>query len=94
GLSPAYDLTYAYNPGSIWLRRHLMSVNGRFEGIGEADLLLLADQFEVPGARGIVGEVSEAVARWPEFAREAGISQPRRAEVQARLNEVRAELKR
>ncbi|WP_125099619.1 type II toxin-antitoxin system HipA family toxin [Leucobacter chromiireducens] len=91
-LSPAYDLTFAYSPTSVWLRQHLMSVNGRFERITERDLLTLADQFGVPGARGILAEVADAVARWPEFAAASGISAARVAEVGARLAEVRAEL--
>lgn len=91
-LSPAYDVTYAYSPDSEWLRQHLMSVNGRFQEISAADLLALADQFEVPGARDTIAMVQDAVARWPEFAAAAGISAPRIAEVQRRLEEVRGEL--
>ncbi len=91
-LSPAYDLTFAYSPTSVWLRQHLMSVNGRFEQITARDLLSLADQFSVPGARGILAEVGEAVAQWPEFARASGISADRIAEVGARLDAVRREL--
>lgn len=91
-LSPAYDLTFAYSPSSVWLRQHLMSVNGRFEYITARDLLTLADQFAVPGARAVLSEVGDAVARWPEFAEVAGISAARISEVQERLDTVRAEL--
>jgi hypothetical protein len=28
-LAPAYDVTYAYHPESLWLRQHQMSVNGK-----------------------------------------------------------------
>lgn len=92
-LSPAYDVTFAYHPDSIWLRQHLMSVNGKFQGITEKDLLVLADQFEVPNARQIIGEVSEVVANWATFAAQAGIGTERVHEVQTRLNEVSAELR-
>lgn len=91
-LSPAYDVTYAYSPASEWLRQHLMSVNGKFQDITAADLLTLADQFDVPGARDAIAATVDAVARWPEFAASAGISAPRVAEVQRRLDAVRAEL--
>jgi serine/threonine-protein kinase HipA len=30
-LAPAYDLSYAYNPASKWLRMHQMSINGKRE---------------------------------------------------------------
>lgn len=88
-LSPAYDVTYAYNPNNVWLRQHLMSVNGKFEGISRRDLLSLADQFSVPGARAILNEVTEAVAQWPGFAADAGISAARTAEVAETLREIR-----
>lgn len=88
-LSPAYDVTYAYNPNNVWLRQHLMSVNGKFEGISRRDLLSLADQFSVPGARAVLSEVTEAVAQWPRFAAEAGISAARTAEVADTLREIR-----
>lgn len=91
-LSPAYDLTYAYHPGNQWLRQHLMSVNGRFQGIEERDLLMLADQFEVPDAKGVLREIVDIVADWPRFADEAGISSDRVDEVESRLGQIRREL--
>lgn len=91
-LSPAYDVTFAFSPENKWLQRHLMSVNGRFEHIREADLLSLADQFEIPAAKQTIREVIDVVARWPSFAREAGVSASRIAEVETRLAEVRRTL--
>jgi serine/threonine-protein kinase HipA len=67
-LSPAYDITYARNPNSIWLKQHLMSVNGKFSDIGRADLLAVADRFAIPGAKRALGELSDALDSWPEFA--------------------------
>ena len=32
-LSPAYDLTYAFDPSSIWTGKHQMSINGKVENI-------------------------------------------------------------
>lgn len=91
-LSPAYDITFAYNPNNRWLRQHLMSVNGKFEGIKSADLMVLADQFEVPDAREIVDQTISAVSLWPRFAAEAGVSIERTGVVSERLNEVQEEL--
>lgn len=91
-LSPAYDVTFAYNASSKWLRQHLMSVNGKFSEISRTDLMVLADQFEVPDARATIDRITEVVADWPDYADRAGISKGRRDEVQARLEEVRREL--
>ena len=72
-LSPAYDVTHAYNPKGEWTYQHLMSVNGKFQGITRADLEAVGDRFLIPGYRRIIKSVSEAVGRWPEFAGAAGL---------------------
>jgi serine/threonine-protein kinase HipA len=91
-LAPAYDITFAYNPTSKWLARHLMSVQGKFEGITTDDLAAVADRFEVPGYRAILEEVKEAVGAWPKFAAEAGVSQSAAGEITYRLDDVRTEV--
>lgn len=73
-LSPAYDVTYAYNPKGEWTYQHLMSVNGRFASISRKDLLAVADRYQIAGAVRILGETAEAVAAWPDFAARAGVS--------------------
>ncbi len=73
-LSPAYDVTFAHNPAGEWTNQHLMSVNGKFRDIGREDLLLEANRFGVGDAPRVLDEVRAAIARWPEFARQAGLS--------------------
>lgn len=72
-LAPAYDVTHAYNPKGEWTYQHLMSVNGKFQGITRADLEAVGDRFLVPGYRRIINTVGEAIKRWPEFAEAAGL---------------------
>jgi len=72
-LAPAYDVTHAHNPHGEWTSQHLMSANGRFDEIGRADLLKVADRFSVPRAEAILGEVRDAVGNWSAFAREANL---------------------
>ncbi len=75
-LAPAYDITFAFNPGNKWLKQHLMSVNGKFEGITEQDFREVADRYELLGVcKDIVAGVRAAVAQWPRFATEAGVPQ-------------------
>ena len=78
-LSPAFDVTYAYNPSGTWTARHQMSVGGKREGIGRADLLALADEMNIRRAADLVDEVAAAVALWPEFAQLAGVGRRHRA---------------
>ncbi|MDR2610926.1 MAG: type II toxin-antitoxin system HipA family toxin [Clostridiales Family XIII bacterium] len=72
-LAPAYDITFAYNSFSPWLREHLMGVDGKFAGVTPKDILSFAEKHGIPYARKTLKEVREALARWPEFAERAGI---------------------
>lgn len=74
-LAQAYDVTHAYNPKGEWTYQHLMSVNGKFSGIARADLLAEADRFGVRRPQDALKVVRAAIDNWPEFARQAGLSQ-------------------
>jgi serine/threonine-protein kinase HipA len=70
-LSPAYDVTHAYNPQGEWTTQHLLSVNGKFIGISHADFMAVADRFAIGRAEKLIRTVTEAIAAWPEFAAQA-----------------------
>ena len=72
-LSPAYDVIYAHNPAGRWTNRHQMSINGKRDGFTRGDLVAVADAVGVSRPEAIIDEVLHAVARWPAFAREAGV---------------------
>jgi len=82
-LTPAFDVTHAYNPGGEWTYQHLMSVNGNFDAISRVDLTAVGDRFGVPGMPGLLGQVAGAVARWTEFADEAVVPAAETAKVAA-----------
>ena len=76
-LAPAFDLTYSYNPSGEWTSRHQMTVNGRRDGFTREDLRAVA---RVAGLRrgvetALLQQVTDAVARWPEFAARADVSE-------------------
>jgi serine/threonine-protein kinase HipA len=73
-LAPAYDVTFAHNPNGEWTNQHLMGVNGRFRDITAQDLLADADRFGIGEAKTILPQVRDAIARWREFASEAGVA--------------------
>lgn len=87
-LAPAYDFAYAHNPNGEWTYQHLLSVNGRFDGIGRTDLLAVADRFQVPDPKGILEEVRSAVAEWPKFAEAAGVPPARALEIESNFRVV------
>jgi len=73
-LSPAFDLTYAHNPGGQWTNRHQMSINGKRDHFELEDLVAVGESISIKKPRDIVAEVAAAVGRWPEFAQRAGVS--------------------
>jgi serine/threonine-protein kinase HipA len=87
-LSPAYDVTFAYNPRGEWTYQHLMGVNGRFSGITRADLLAVADRFKVPRPRALITEVASAIANWNGFAADAGVSKDLTAEIRSTYEDL------
>lgn len=84
-LSPAFDISYAWNPSSEWTSRHQMSVNGKRDRFERGDLLALANVAGIKKARAnqMIDRVIEAVRRWPGFAEKAGVADARVVEVQA-----------
>ena len=79
-LSPAFDVTYAYNPEGAWTARHQMTLNGRTENFTLSDFRACA---EVAGLRRgreleILAEVVGAVKKWPRYADKAGVTAKQR----------------
>lgn len=87
-LAPAYDVTFAYNPSSKWLARHLMSVEGKFADVARDDLERFADRFEVPGYSGVIDQAVDAVGHWHHFAKDSQVDGGATAEIENRLAEV------
>ncbi len=77
-LSPAYDLTWSYNPFGRWTSRHQMTVNGKNDGFELADLESVARVASLKRgrARAILDEVTAAVRTWPQVASELGMVPP------------------
>ena len=76
-LSPAYDITFSYNPTNKWLRAHQMTINGKTTEITNADLLTAGSQMGLKARRckDIISEVLSAVENFSLFAEQAGISE-------------------
>jgi serine/threonine-protein kinase HipA len=73
-LSPAFDVTYAFNPAGRWANQHQMSINGKRKGIEREDLIAVGDSISLSKPGRIIDEVVDAVAKWPRFAKQAGVS--------------------
>lgn len=72
-LSPAYDVTYAYNPENKWIGKHQMAVNGKRENITREDLLAVAKQMNIKKPKELIEKVVDVVRNWNVYAQEAGV---------------------
>ena len=76
-LSPAYDITFSYNPSNKWLRAHQMTVNGKTTEIGLSDLLEAGAKMGIKERRckDIINEIGVSVSGFAAFAEQAGINE-------------------
>jgi serine/threonine-protein kinase HipA len=74
-LSPAFDVTYAYNPNGAWTNRHQMTINGKADNLTLEDFKAVAQVAGLKRGRSelILAEVLGAVKGWPRYAKTAGV---------------------
>lgn len=74
-LSPAFDMTYSYNPQGHWTNQHQMSLNGKRDDFTIDDFKTCAKNASMKRGRAeeIVHEVQAGVLQWKTFANEAGV---------------------
>lgn len=82
-LSPAFDVTYAYNPTGLWTRRHQMTINGKSNDFTREDFEAVA---QVAGLKrgkneAILAEVVDTVKEWPRYAKTAGVPGSQRDQI-------------
>jgi serine/threonine-protein kinase HipA len=75
-LSPAFDVTWAYNPAGLWTSRHQMTINGKRDDFTLADFEAVAETAGLRRGRAaaILAEVVGAVKEWPRHAQSAGVA--------------------
>lgn len=93
-LSPAYDVTFSYNPTNKWLRAHQMSVNGKTNDISLTDLLETASKMGIKKGKAmdIVSKVSKVVADFEKYAAAAKVREKTYSDIQKVLIQNRVEL--
>jgi serine/threonine-protein kinase HipA len=75
-LSPAFDVTYSYNPTGSWTAQHQMSINGKRDGFSREDFRICAKTALMKRGRAdaILDEVLGAVLQWNGFASPAEVA--------------------
>ncbi len=75
-LSPAYDITYSYNPNiGRNTHKHQMSINGKRADINRNDLIKVAESILVKRPNRIIDQIIESVSQWASLARQYDISE-------------------
>ncbi|MAT93976.1 MAG: toxin HipA [Halioglobus sp.] len=84
-LSPAFDVTYSYNPRGDWTSVHQMSLNAKRDGFTLEDFRACARNAALQRGRAdaIVEQVREAVLRWRDYASDAGVPRETAAAIAA-----------
>ena len=77
--SPAYDLTFSSGPAG----EHNLTILGEGRAPTRRHMLDLARKIGLPRgeAEAVIAEVADTVARWPEFADQAGLDRARMTEI-------------
>lgn len=78
-LSPAYDITYSYNPQGIWTGRHQMALNGKRDLFTIDDFIACEKMVSMRRGRAkeIIKEVQSAILKWPKIAKQVQIPSAR-----------------
>lgn len=72
-LSPAYDVSWAYNPLGDWTSKHQMSINNKWDNITRDDLTTVARNMNIKHSNEIIEQVIHAVSLWRNFAQQLDI---------------------
>lgn len=75
-LAPAFDMTYAYNPGGLWTGSHQMTFNGKRDNFTIDDFKAVAKFAGLKQGRykKILGDVQEAVSAWQKLAKKNDVN--------------------
>ncbi|TXL16672.1 toxin HipA, partial [Methylococcaceae bacterium HT3] len=78
-ISPAYDVTYSYNPIGDWTSKHQMSINGKQDDFSIDDVLATAKIAGLNSSkcRKIISDVQGVANKWENIAQEVDIEEQR-----------------
>jgi serine/threonine-protein kinase HipA len=86
-LSPAFDMTYSYNPVSDWTSTHQMTMNGKRDDFTMDDFRACAKTAALKRGRGeaIIEDVRAVVSHWRDYADDTGVPAAWRDRIQKTL---------
>ena len=89
-LSPAFDISYAWNPTGEWTSRHQMSLNGKRDEFELEDLFALAKIANIKKVRikQMIDKIINIMHRWSDFAEKAGVTDTQIKKIQVRIHQT------
>lgn len=86
-LSPAFDLTYSFDPANQWMAKHQMSMNGKTDNFTLNDFKACANTALMKRGRAerIISEVKEIVSNWKTYANDVCVDPKQRDQIQQTL---------
>ena len=90
-LSPAYDMTFSYDPSNMWVSAHQMLVNEKKTDIFAADMVECGNNMDISTrrCRHMISDVVSAVEKWPRIAAETGIREKTTETISQQMNDVK-----
>ena len=76
-LAPAYDMTFSYNPTSLWTANHQMRINAKKNNIELEDMITCVKNMDISekNIRKIITQINAVVKRWPSYAEKAELQE-------------------
>jgi serine/threonine-protein kinase HipA len=86
-LSPAYDITYSYNPDGEWTSKHQMSLNGKQENFTLNDLIEFGQKADLKKIqiKKIIKNTIEVLSKWEKYAKKCGVHSKHSATIKKNL---------
>ena len=86
-LSPAFDITYSFNPSGTWTASHQMTMAGKRDDFTLEDFIACGKTASMKRGRAeaIVNEVLETVSHWRNYADEVGVPRTFRDQIWSTL---------
>lgn len=82
-ISPAYDVSFAYNPNGMWTSSHQMTINGKRKNFTELDFETCAKLGNLSNRekKNAITDVKAAISKWKLIAKKTGLTDNRINEI-------------
>lgn len=84
-ITPAYDICHAYRPGSFWVSKHALTINGKRENIQVEDLLIIAKSMNIKKPKDIIRAISQTVQNFDQYASKVNVESKLKHSIQSTL---------